>query len=115
MSNNQQYPGLQPLRPPGPPIAGSLDPQRSFVPPPMPGQYRPVVPTQQPQQFMPMPSQHYPPVGPSGPMMNVGMPPQNQQPQFPQPIQQLPPRPGQQLQLPPQPQPLPLSACVFSG
>ncbi|RYR37342.1 hypothetical protein Ahy_A09g042244 isoform B [Arachis hypogaea] len=111
MSNNPQYPGLQPLRPPGPPIAGSLDPQRSFVPPPMPGQYRPVVPTQQPQQFMPMPSQHYPPVGPSGPMMNVGMPPQNQQPQFPQPIQQLPPRSGQQLQLPPQPQPLPLSVA----
>ncbi|XP_061355627.1 pre-mRNA-processing protein 40A-like [Gastrolobium bilobum] len=105
MSNNPQYPGLQPLRPP---IAGSMDPQRNFVPP-MPVQFRPVVPPQQPQQFISMPSQHYQPVGPGVPMINVGMPPQNQQPQFAQPIQQLPPRPSQQLPLPSHPIPLPVA------
>ncbi|XP_020207674.1 pre-mRNA-processing protein 40A [Cajanus cajan] len=108
MSNNPQYPGLQPLRPP---IAGSVDPPRNFVPP-MPVQFRPVVPTQQSQQFMSMPSQHYQhqPVGHGGvPMMGVGMPPQNQQPQFTQPIQQLPPRPSPQLPPPSQAIPLPVA------
>ncbi|KAI4295796.1 hypothetical protein L6164_035803 [Bauhinia variegata] len=95
---------FQPLRPP---IAGSVDPPRNFVPP-MPVQFRPVVPPQQSQQFMSMPSQHYQPVGPGLPLMNVGMPSQSQQPQFSQPIQQLPPRPGQQLPLPPQAIPLPI-------
>ncbi|RDX79377.1 Pre-mRNA-processing protein 40B, partial [Mucuna pruriens] len=107
MSNNPQYPGLQPLRPP---IAGSVDPPRNFGPP-MPVQFRPVVPTQQSQQFMSMPSQHYQPqpVGPGGvPMIGVGMPPQNQQPQFSQPIQQLPPRPSPQLPPPSQAIPLPV-------
>lgn len=105
MSNNPQFPGLQPLRPP---IAGSVDPQRNFGPP-MPIQFRPVVPTQQPQQFVPMPSQHYQPVGHGVPMINVGMPPQNQPPQFSQPIQPLPPRPSQQLPLPSQAIPLPVA------
>ncbi|KAK7390989.1 hypothetical protein VNO78_19255 [Psophocarpus tetragonolobus] len=105
MSNNPQYPGLQPLRPS---IAGSVDPPRNYVPP-MPVQFRPVVPTQQSQQFISMPSQHYQhqPVGPGGvPLIGVGMPPQNQQPQFSQPIQQLPPRPSPQL--PPLSQPIPM-------
>ncbi|KAJ1397274.1 WW domain [Sesbania bispinosa] len=95
----------KPLRPP---IAGSVDPQRNFGPP-MPVQFRPVVPTQQPQQFVPMPSQHYQPVGHGVPMINVGMPPQNQPPQFSQPIQPLPPRPSQQLPLPSQAIPLPIA------
>ncbi|KAK7269941.1 hypothetical protein RIF29_22761 [Crotalaria pallida] len=106
MANNPQYPGLQPLRPP---IAGSGDPQRNFAPPMHHVQYRHVVPTQQSQQFIPMPSQHYPPAGRGVPMMNVGMPPQNQQPQFPQPIQQLPPRHSQQIPLPSQAIPLPIA------
>ncbi|XP_054786408.1 pre-mRNA-processing protein 40A-like isoform X2 [Prosopis cineraria] len=90
MSNNPQFPGLQPLRPP---IMGSVEPPRNFAPP-MPLQFRPAVPAQQSQQFI---SQHYPPLGPGVPLMNVGMPSQNQQPQFVQSIQQMPPRPGQQL------------------
>ncbi|KAK4284452.1 hypothetical protein QN277_001284 [Acacia crassicarpa] len=101
MSNNPQFPGLQPLRPP---IMGSVDPPRNFHPP-MPLQFRPAVPAQQSQQFI---SQHYP-IGPGVPMMNVGMPSQNQQPQFVQPIQQMPPRPGQQLPLPSQAIPLPVA------
>ncbi|KAG4918909.1 hypothetical protein JHK85_057190 [Glycine max] len=108
MSNNPQYPGLQPLRPP---IAGSLDPPRNFVPP-MPVQFRPAVPTQQSQQFISMPSQHYQhqPVGPGGvPLIGVGIPPQNQQPQFSQPIQQLPPRPSPQLPPPSQAIPMPVA------
>ncbi|KAK7343536.1 hypothetical protein VNO77_12340 [Canavalia gladiata] len=108
MSNNPQFPGLQPLRPP---IAGSVDPPHNFVPP-MPVQFRPVVPTQQSQQFIPMPSQHFQPqpVGPGGPLIGVGMPPQNQQLQYSQPIQQLPPRPSQQLPPPPsQAIPLPVA------
>ncbi|KAL5139935.1 Pre-mRNA-processing protein 40B [Glycine soja] len=108
MANNPQYPGLQPLRPP---IAGSLDPPRNFVPP-MPVQFRPVVPTQQSQQFISMPSQHYQhqPVGPGGvPLIGVGMPPQNQRSQFSQPIQQLPPRPSPQLPPPSQAIPMPVA------
>ncbi|WVY96737.1 hypothetical protein V8G54_028888 [Vigna mungo] len=111
MSNNPQFPGLQPLRPP---ITGSVDPPRNYAPP-MPVQFRPVVPAQQPQQFISMPSQHYQhhqhqPVGPGGvPMIGVGMPPQNQQPQFSQPIQQLPPRPSPQLPPPSQAIPMPVA------
>ncbi|KAI4298591.1 hypothetical protein L6164_032131 [Bauhinia variegata] len=104
MSNNPQYPGLQLLRPP---IAGSVDPPQNFVPP-MPIQFRPVVPPQQSQQFISMPSQHFQPVGPGVPLMNVGMPSQSQQPQFSQPIQQLPPTAGQQLPVPPQALPMPI-------
>ncbi|XP_019428118.1 PREDICTED: pre-mRNA-processing protein 40A-like isoform X1 [Lupinus angustifolius] len=105
MSNNPQFPGLQPLRPP---IAGSGDPQRNFAPP-MHVQYHHVVPTQQSQQFIPMPSQHYQPIGHGVPMINVGMPPQNPNPQFSQPIQQLPPRHSQPMPLPPQAIPLPVA------
>lgn len=72
-------------------------------------QFRPVVPSQLPQQFVPMPSQHYQPVGPGVPMMNVGMPIQNQQPQFSQPIQQLHQRPTQQLPPPSQAIPMPVA------
>lgn len=73
-------------------------------------QFRTVVPTQQPQQFIPMPAQHYhQSVGPGVTLINVGMPPQNQQPQFSQPIQQFHPRPGQQLQLPSQAIPMPVA------
>ncbi|KAF7811100.1 pre-mRNA-processing protein 40A-like isoform X1 [Senna tora] len=91
-----------PLRPP---IIGSVDPPRNFGPP-MPLQFRPAVPAQQSQQFI---SQHYQPIGPGVPLMNVGMPSQNQQPQFAQPVQQLPSRPGQQLPLPSQAIPLPVA------
>lgn len=75
-------------------------------------QFRPVVPTQQSQQFISMPSQHYQhqPVGPGGvPLIGVGIPPQNQQPQFSQPIQQLPPRPSPQLPPPSQAIPMPVA------
>lgn len=48
-------------------------------------------------------------MGPGVPLMNVGMPSQNQQPQFVQPIPQMPPRPGQQLLLPSQAIPLPVA------
>ncbi|GAU14967.1 hypothetical protein TSUD_47620 [Trifolium subterraneum] len=98
-NNNPQYPGLQPIRPP---IPGSMDPQRNFGQL-MPVQFRPVVPNQQPQQFVPMPAQHY------HQQFNVGMPPQNQPPQFSQPIQQFPPRVGQQIPLPSQMIPMPVA------
>ncbi|CAJ2630400.1 pre-mRNA-processing protein 40A-like isoform X2 [Trifolium pratense] len=99
-NNNPQYPGLQPIRPP---IPGSMDPQRNFGQL-MPVQFRPVVPNQQPQQFVPMPAQHY------HQQFNVGMPPQNQPPQFSQPpIQQFPPRVGQQMPLPSQMIPMPVA------
>ncbi|XP_058769597.1 pre-mRNA-processing protein 40A-like isoform X2 [Vicia villosa] len=98
-NNNQQYPGLQPLRPP---MSGSMDPQRNFGQL-MPVQFRPGVPNQQPQQFVPMPPQHY------HQQYNVGMPPQNQQPQFSQPIQQFPPRVGQQLPIQPQMMQMPIA------
>ncbi|XP_039038776.1 pre-mRNA-processing protein 40A-like [Hibiscus syriacus] len=67
-----------------------MDPSQNF-PPPMLGQFRPVVPSQQPQQFVSVPTQHFQPVA----MMNAGFPSQTPQPQFPQVMPQLPARPGQ--------------------
>ncbi|KAG8645716.1 pre-mRNA-processing protein 40A isoform X2 [Manihot esculenta] len=91
MANNPPYSSIQPLQPP--PV-GSMDPPRNFVPP-MPVQFRPVVPGQQSQQFIPMAAPHFQTVGRSVPVMNAGLPTQPPQPQFPQPVQQLPARPGQ--------------------
>lgn len=75
-------------------------------------QFRQVVPAQQPQQFNPVPSQHFYPVGRGVPLMNVGLPPhQTLQPQFSQPMPQLPPRAGQpgHATLPSQAIPLPVA------
>lgn len=107
MANNPRFSGVQPLQPP---MVGSMEPPRSFVPP-MSSQFRQVVPAQQPQQFNPMPSQHFYPVGRGVPLMNVGLPHQTLQPQFSQPMQQLPPRAGQpgHATLPSQAIPLPVA------
>ncbi|KAF8410256.1 hypothetical protein HHK36_002781 [Tetracentron sinense] len=59
-------------------------------------QFRPVVPAQQAQSFIPAASQQFRPVGQGISTSNVGMPSaHSQQLQFPQQMQQLPPRPGQ--------------------
>ncbi|GKV20029.1 hypothetical protein SLEP1_g30209 [Rubroshorea leprosula] len=70
-----------------PPAGGTLGPQ-SFSSP-LPGQFRPVVPTQPGQPYVPAASQPFRP-------LNVGMPAvQGQHLQYSQPMQQFPPRPGQ--------------------
>jgi pre-mRNA-processing factor 40 len=51
-------------------------------------QFRPVVPSQQPPQFMPPAAQQFRPVGQPMPGANIGMP--GQMPHFPQPGQHLP-------------------------
>ncbi|XP_004289761.1 PREDICTED: pre-mRNA-processing protein 40A-like [Fragaria vesca subsp. vesca] len=89
MANNPQYSGLQPLRPP---MVGPVDPPRSM--PPMGFQFRPVVPAPHPQEFVPVASQNFQHVGRGVPPMNVRLPPPVHQPQFPQPVQQLPARSG---------------------
>ncbi|GAV56638.1 WW domain-containing protein/FF domain-containing protein [Cephalotus follicularis] len=72
-------------------------------------QYRPMVPSQQGQQFIPAASQHFHPVGQGVSSSNVGMPPvQTQQLQFSQPMQQLPPRPSQLVHGTPLSQPVPV-------
>ncbi|XP_012459513.1 pre-mRNA-processing protein 40A [Gossypium raimondii] len=71
-----------------------MDPSQNF-PPPMSGQFRPVVPSQQPQQFVSVPPQQFQPVGRGVTVMNAGFPSQTPQPQIPQVMQQLPARPGQ--------------------
>ncbi|XP_044489433.1 pre-mRNA-processing protein 40A-like [Mangifera indica] len=103
MANNAQYSSVQ--MPHQPPAAGSMDPPRGFVPP-IPLQFRPLVPAPQPQQFIPLASQHFQPVGQSVPLMNAGLPPQTPQPQFPPLMQQLPARPVPPVpsHLPPPPQ-----------
>ncbi|XVE93531.1 hypothetical protein REPUB_Repub01dG0202700 [Reevesia pubescens] len=99
MANNPQFSGLQP-RPP--PIVGLMDPPRNF-PPPMSGQFRPVIPAQHPQQFVPVAPQQFQPVARGVTVMNGGFPHQTPQPQFPQVMQQLPARPGQPGHIPPAP------------
>ncbi|XP_022763537.1 pre-mRNA-processing protein 40A-like isoform X3 [Durio zibethinus] len=78
-----------------------MDPQN--FPPPMPGQFRPVVPAQQSEQFVPVAPQQFQPVARGVIVMNAGFPPQTLQPQFPQVMQQLPARPGQPGHIPPAP------------
>ncbi|OMO73829.1 hypothetical protein CCACVL1_17115 [Corchorus capsularis] len=104
MANNPQFAGVQPHPPP---LVGSMDPPRNF-PPPMSGQFRPVVPAQQPQQFLPVAPQQFQPVARGVAVMNAGFPPQTQQPQFPQAMQHLPARPGQPGHIPPAPPAIPL-------
>ncbi|XP_062019467.1 pre-mRNA-processing protein 40A-like [Rosa rugosa] len=89
MANNPQYSGLQPLRPP---MVGPVDAPRSM--PSMGFQFRPVVPAPHSQEFIPVASQNFQHVGRGVPPMNVRLPPPIHQPQFPQPVQQLPPRSG---------------------
>ncbi|XP_062176471.1 pre-mRNA-processing protein 40A-like isoform X2 [Alnus glutinosa] len=107
MANNPRFSGAQPHQPP---IVGSMEPPRTFLPP-MSSQFRQVGPAQQSQQFNPVPSQHFYPVGRGVPLMNVGLPPQSLQPQFSQPMQQFPPRAGQpgHATLPSQAIPLPIA------
>lgn len=64
-------------------------------------QFRPVVPSQQPQQFVPVAPQLFQPVARGVTVMNSGFSPQTQQPQFPQVMQQLPARPVQPGHIPP--------------
>ncbi|CAK9137671.1 unnamed protein product [Ilex paraguariensis] len=95
MANNHQSSGAQvhPLRPPA---VSSMVPQ-SFGPP-YQMQFRHVVPAQQGQPFIAAAStsQQFHPVGQGISSPNVGMPSgQSQLPHFSQPMQQLPPRPGQ--------------------
>ncbi|XP_034227000.1 pre-mRNA-processing protein 40A-like isoform X1 [Prunus dulcis] len=106
MANNPQFSGLQPLRPP---MVGSVDPPRSL--PPMSFQFRPVVPAPHSQEFISVASQNFQHVGRGVPLMNVRLPPPTHQPQFSQPMQQLPPRSGQpgHGMLPSQAIPLPVS------
>lgn len=99
MANNPQFSGVQPHLPP---MVGSMDPSQNF-PPPMSGQFRPVIPAQQPQQFVPVPPQQFQPVARGFTVMNAGFPPQTPQPQFPQVMQQLQARPGQPGHIPPAP------------
>ncbi|XP_044508216.1 pre-mRNA-processing protein 40B-like [Mangifera indica] len=91
MANNSQSSGVQ--MPHQPPQAGVLDPPRGFIPP-MPLQFRPLVPAPQQQQFMPVAPQHFQPVGQNVPLLNAAMSSQTPQPQFPPLMQQLPARPG---------------------
>ncbi|GMJ03491.1 pre-mRNA-processing protein 40A [Hibiscus trionum] len=107
MPNNSQFSGVQ-LH--APPIVGSMDPSQNF-PPPMSGQFRPVIPSQQPQQFVSVPPQHFQPVARGVTMMNSGFPSQTPQPQFPQVMPQLPARPGQPGHILPAPPAVPLPAA----
>ncbi|KAL6626892.1 hypothetical protein ACP70R_030618 [Stipagrostis hirtigluma subsp. patula] len=85
MANNMQPSG--PPQPPRPPMMGSSAPPQN-IGPPMPMQYRPVVPPQQPPQFMQPSVQQFRPVGQPMPGANIGMP--GQIPHFPHPGQHLP-------------------------
>ncbi|KAF0919608.1 hypothetical protein E2562_030724 [Oryza meyeriana var. granulata] len=80
---------MQPSGPPQqsrPPMMGSSAPPQNLGPP-MPMQFRPVIPQQQPPQFM-QPGQQFRPVGQAMPGANIGMP--GQMPHFQQPTQHLP-------------------------
>ncbi|XP_065872403.1 pre-mRNA-processing protein 40A-like [Euphorbia lathyris] len=107
MANNPPYSSMQPLQPP---LVSSMDPPRNFISP-MPMQFRPVMPTQQSQQFIHVASPHFQPVG-RGVQVNTGIPSHPQQPQYPQSVQQLPGRLGQPGPGPPQSQVITLSNAV---
>ncbi|BBH09725.1 pre-mRNA-processing protein 40B [Prunus dulcis] len=106
LHSNMQDHLKKPLRPP---MVGSVDPPRSL--PPMSFQFRPVVPAPHSQEFISVASQNFQHVGRGVPLMNVRLPPPTHQPQFSQPMQQLPPRSGQpgHGMLPSQAIPLPVS------
>ncbi|KAH7686813.1 Spliceosomal protein FBP11/Splicing factor PRP40 protein [Dioscorea alata] len=92
MASYPQPPGAQPL---GPPIVGPTAPSQNFVPP-LPIQFRPMLPAgpvQQSHQFVSAASPQFRPVGQPLPPTNVGIPScQTQPPSFPQLMQQMPPR-----------------------
>nr|XP_009418171.1 PREDICTED: pre-mRNA-processing protein 40A-like isoform X1 [Musa acuminata subsp. malaccensis] len=105
MANIPQSSGAQPLRPA---VVGSAGPPQNFVPP-MPMQFRTMVPTPQTHQFVPAASQQFRPVAQGMPGPNVAMPAgQSQMPHFPQSTQHLPPISGQPGQVPPSSQAIPL-------
>ncbi|KAH9655534.1 pre-mRNA-processing protein 40A [Citrus sinensis] len=106
MANNAPYSGAQ--VPHQPPMVGSMDPPRGFGPP-IPSQYRPLVPAPQPQQYVPMASQHFQPAGQGGLIMNAGFPSQPLQPPFRPLMHPLPARPG-----PPAPSHVPPPPQVMS-
>ncbi|KAH9695057.1 pre-mRNA-processing protein 40A [Citrus sinensis] len=106
MANNAPYSGAQ--VPHQPPMVGSMDPPRGFGPP-IPSQYRPLVPAPQPQHYVPMASQHFQPGGQGGLIMNAGFPSQPLQPPFRPLMHPLPARPG-----PPAPSHVPPPPQVMS-
>lgn len=85
MASNMQASGLP--QPPRPPMMGSSA-QPQNLGPPMPMQFRPVIPSQPPPQFVPPAAQQFRSVGEPMPGANVGMP--GQMPHFPQPGQHMP-------------------------
>ncbi|KAM0935079.1 putative WW domain, FF domain, WW domain superfamily, FF domain superfamily protein [Dioscorea sansibarensis] len=95
MASYPQPPGAQPL---GPPIVGPTVPSQNFVPP-LPMQFRPMLPAgpvQQSHQFISGASPQFRPVGQPLPPTNVGIPScQTQPPSFPQLMQQMAPRSAQ--------------------
>ncbi|XP_072990697.1 pre-mRNA-processing protein 40A-like isoform X1 [Typha latifolia] len=112
MASNLQSSGAQPPRPA---VVGSAGQSQHFGPP-MPMQFRPLVPAQQPPQFIPPASQQFRPMGQSIPGSNVGMPSgQFQIPHYPQPAQHLPPRSGQPGQGPPSSQSVPMPYVQSGG
>ncbi|GMH13579.1 hypothetical protein Nepgr_015420 [Nepenthes gracilis] len=117
MSNNPPFAGVPgpPLRPP---MVGAVGPPLN-LPPPMPSQFRPMVPVHPPQQFVPPPAQQYQPVGPGISAMNIGLPPPPPPPQAPhvqfsQSMQLAPARPVPPSHLPPMSQAVPLSTVQTS-
>ncbi|KQK17847.1 pre-mRNA-processing protein 40A [Brachypodium distachyon] len=84
MASNMQASG--PPQPPRPPMMGSTAPPQNMGPP-IPMQFRPAGPPQQPQFMQPVPQQ-FRPVGQAMPGANMGMP--GQMPHFPQPGQHMP-------------------------
>ncbi|KAM0838514.1 hypothetical protein ACQ4PT_060925 [Festuca glaucescens] len=76
-----------PPQPPRPPMMGSAAPQQNMGPP-MPMQFRPVGPPQQPPQFMQQAPQQFRPAGQAMPGVNMAMP--GQMPHFLQPGQHMP-------------------------
>lgn len=80
MANNPPYSNLQPLQPP---LRISMDPSGNIISS-MPIQFQPVIPAQQPQQFIPLASPQ---------LQHTGLPSHPPQPQYPQSVQQLPGQP----------------------
>ncbi|XP_057840950.2 pre-mRNA-processing protein 40A isoform X2 [Cryptomeria japonica] len=102
MAGNPSSSGPLPPRPPGMISSGP----QNFGPP-MPVQFRPGVAPQSNQQFMNPGSQQFRPVAQGMPPPNMSVQPQPVQ--YPPQMQHMPPRPGQQHQVPPSSQAPPMS------
>ncbi|GAB4853406.1 hypothetical protein Ancab_017584 [Ancistrocladus abbreviatus] len=115
MANNPPFSGAMgpPLRPP---LVGSVGPPQN-LPPPIPSQFRPMVPVHPSQQFVPAASQQYQPVGPGVSALNIALPPPPPQAphvQFSQPMQQAPVRPVPPTHIPQMSQAVPLPTVQAS-